>query len=220
MSLLFPQFFRENTLWAWEFYFLEFYCPPQIVSDFFPMADNPVLASTLLLTLLLLVGLFFFVKASVKDRTQQSQYGFNQSADTVLVELGQYFQGRAYRVTAVDDNATQVTLTGQVRPSLLLASLLTGLVGVGLMCLGLVLAILLPQIGLGWVGLVGLAPLATWFYWQKAARQETIVMQVLPNPDSGADSSQPCRLQVTAHRDELRALETTWQVRPLGGSGH
>jgi Flp pilus assembly protein TadB len=180
------------------------------------MVDTPVLTSTLLLTLLLFVGLFFFVKASVKDRTQQSRYGFSQSADTVLVELGQYFQTRAYRVMAVNDNATQVTLAGQVRPSLFLASLLTGLVVVGLMCLSLVLATLLPQIGLGFLGIVVFAPLATWFYWQRAARQETIALQVLPD----TAPNHTCLLQVTAHRDELRALESTWQIQPIGGASH
>jgi hypothetical protein len=181
------------------------------------MTDNPILLSTLLLTLLLLVGLFFFVKASVKDRTQQSQYRFTQSADTILVELGQYFQERAYRVMAVNDQATQVTLAGQVRPSLFLASLLTALVVVGLMCLGLVFSIALPQGGLGWLGLVALSPLATLFYWRKASRQENILINVVPEQNPSL-TREACLLSVTAHRDELRALETRWQIKSVNGA--
>jgi hypothetical protein len=182
------------------------------------MGDNPVLPSTLILTLLSLVGLFFFVKASVKDRTRQSRYQFTQSADTVLVNLGQHFQQRAYRVTAINDQATQITLTGEARPSLFLASLLTGMVVVGLMCLGLVLSILLPQVGFRCLGVVVFAPLAPWFYWQKAAKSESIAIQVLP--PSQPEPSPNCLLAITAHRDELRALEAAWQLKPLGGGGH
>ncbi|MEQ8754914.1 MAG: cofactor assembly of complex C subunit B, partial [Coleofasciculus sp. G1-WW12-02] len=35
--------------------------------------STPILSSTFLLTLLLAVGLFFFIRASVKDRTQKVQ---------------------------------------------------------------------------------------------------------------------------------------------------
>jgi hypothetical protein len=182
------------------------------------MGDNPVLPSTFILTLLSLVGLFFFVKASVKDRTRQSQYQFPQPADTVLVNLGQYFQQRAYQVAAVNDQATQVTLTGEARPSVFLASLLTGLVIVGLMCLGLVLAMLLPELGFRCLGVVVFAPLATWFYWQKAAKSESIAIQVLP--PSQSEPNPNCLLAITAHRDELRALEAAWQLKPIGGVGH
>jgi hypothetical protein len=172
--------------------------------------ESPVVSSTLFLTLLLFIGLFFFVKASVKDRFQSAIYPFDQAEETVLVKLGEYFQQRAYRVAAVAPDAAQITLEGTVRPSLFLASLLSLMVAIGLVCLGLVLSIVLPQFGWSGLGLVILTPLATWFYWQKAQRVETIRLQVMEDPKSATTES--CRISVAGHRDELIALEAAWQL--------
>lgn len=169
-----------------------------------------VFPSTLLLTLLMMVGLFFFVKASVKDRIQQVKLIAYSSEESLLHQLEQYFSNRAYRVAALE--AEQVTFAGLVRPSIFLAIFLTLLVASGLLCLGLVLSLLMPQIGTGFLGLVLLSPLAGWFYWRGAGRQEQVQLKV--EPLSVANNGIPAQiLTVTAHRDELAELQRTLKLQ-------
>ncbi len=66
--------------------------------------NTAVLPSTFVLTLLLAVGLFFFIKASVKDRTEQVKLSSDSAQESLLTQLQQYFSDRAYRVAAVDAN--------------------------------------------------------------------------------------------------------------------
>lgn len=173
--------------------------------------NPPVLSSTLLLTLLLLVGLFFFVKASVKERLQQAQFIADQSQESLSQALRQYFKQRAYQIIAVDPDPEQVTLEGLVRPSIFLAGFLTLLAALGLLCLGLVLSVLLPQVDRGFWGLILLAPLAGAFYWQGAKRLEQVKFKVEPLP--GSPQAQETRLTVTAHRDEIIALQRSFKLR-------
>lgn len=182
--------------------------------------DTPVLTSTLLLTLLLLVGLFFFVKASVKERLQQAQFVADQPQDTLNRQLQDYFTGRAYRVSTPVPDPKQITFEGLVRPSVFLAGFLTFLAAVGLLCLGLVLAILLPQIGKGFLSLTLLAPAAGLFYWRGAERVEQVKLQVEPWPAApnqasvqGAVQGERSRLTVTAHRDEIIELQRSLKLR-------
>ncbi len=170
-----------------------------------------VIPSTLLLTVLLMVGLFFFVKASVKDRTQQVSLIAESSEDALLSQLDQYFTQRAYRVVALDLEG--VTFAGLVRPSVFLAIFLTLLVAAGMLCLGLVLSLLVPKISTGFLGLVLLAPLAGFFYWQRAGRQEQVLVKVEPLPGKGQSEDQS-QLTVTAHRDELAALQHSLKLKP------
>ena len=46
--------------------------------------DAAVLQSTFLLTLLLSVGLFFFIRASTKDRTEVMRLGSEQDENTLM----------------------------------------------------------------------------------------------------------------------------------------
>ena len=64
--------------------------------------DTAVLPSTFVLTLLLAVGLFFFIKASVKDRIEQVKLASESAQESLLTQLQEYFASRAYRVAAVD----------------------------------------------------------------------------------------------------------------------
>lgn len=174
------------------------------------MPRSFVLPSTVLLTLLLMVGLFFFIRASVKDRTQTTQWLAAQPEDAVLNQLETYLTRRAYRLIHLDRDQDQATFEGMVRPSGFLAIFLVTLVALGLLCLGLVFAILFPQIGLGFMVLLLLSPLAGWFYWQRAQRPEQVVLKVEPIPasDQRAAPQNQTLLTVTAHRDELMAMET------------
>jgi hypothetical protein len=162
------------------------------------MLTDQVLSSTLLLTILLLVGLISFVKSSVKDRTTEMIFTNNSlDDDRLLAEVRTYFKQRAYEVTQIDPTKESVTLTGQVKPSVFLAILIVVLVAIGLTCLGLVLSILVPALSDNWWLMVLASPLAGMFYWRGADRMESVSLELRPSS----------RLWVRGHKDELTELQ-------------
>lgn len=164
--------------------------------------DAPVISSTFILTLLTTIGLGFFIRASVKDRTKQIQLVAADSETILLSKLQEYFEGRAYRLVAVDSANQQVTFRGFVQPSWFLAVFLSLLAAFGLFCLVLVLFLLYPaSSNLLWL-LMGLAPAAGMFYWRKAGRWEQVLLAIKPNSNNSSNL-----VTVTAHRDELNQLQ-------------
>lgn len=174
--------------------------------------QTPVLSSTAFLTLLLAVGLFFFIRASTKDRIQVARLLAERQEETVLEQLQQYFTQRSYQVVAVDAAQNQVTFSGFVRPSLFLAVFLTMLAAVGILCLALVLALLFPNASTILPALMLIAPVAGLFYWRKAGRQEQVLLQVEPFQDQQG-GTQHSLLTVTAHRDELAELQRSLSLK-------
>ena len=176
--------------------------------------DNPILPSTAFLTVLLAIGLLFFIRASTKDRIEVSQLLADQPQETLLEALQSYFSDRAYVITAVDAETEQVTYEGFVSPSIFLAVFLTLLAAVGFLCLALVLAMLVPATA-GWaIGLVALAPLAGVFYWKKSARPETVYLKVETVALDDPSCPDPRSLvTVTGHRDELAELQRSLKLK-------
>lgn len=174
--------------------------------------DIPVLSSTFLLTMLLGVGLFFFIRASVKDRTKSVRYGSDLSEESLTTELQRYFAERSYQLQNAEAMSEQLVFEGIVRPSVFLAVFLTLLAAIGLLCLALVLAIAFPELSGASYGIVLLSPLAGLFYWQKARRPETVLLKLESGNDESPQSSFQSLITVTAHRDELIELE---RVLPL-----
>ncbi|MGF1495438.1 MAG: cofactor assembly of complex C subunit B [Elainellaceae cyanobacterium] len=174
--------------------------------------DTPVLSSTFFLTLLMLIGLFFFIRASTKDRIEVARLVAQQPQEPVLEKLESYFTQRAYRLAAVNADENLVTFEGFVRPSVFLAVFLSSLAAVGLLCLSLVLSLLFPSIGQLFLGLVGLAPAAGWFYWQRSGRVEQVSLQV--SALDGQPQTQTA-VVVTGHRDELAELRQALGFQPL-----
>jgi Cofactor assembly of complex C subunit B len=172
--------------------------------------DTAILPSTLLLTLLLMVGLFFFIRASTKDRTQIAQLVSDQDEATLMPRLKEYFVARSYRVAAVDPQQNQVTFEGLVRPSWFLAVFLTLLAAAGFLCLSLVLTLLFPNFGKVFLGMLLLSPLSGVFYWKKAARLELVSLKVQATE---SEQKSPSRITVTAHRDELIELQRALQLK-------
>jgi Cofactor assembly of complex C subunit B len=169
---------------------------------------TPVLTSTLILTLLLAVGLFFFIRASTKDRIEQMVLETSDVEEVLLPRLQSYFTDRAYRVAAVDRDTDIITFEGLVRPSVFLASLLTGLAAIGALCLALVLSMLFPAVGRLFLGLLLIAPLAGWFYWQGSSRTEQIRLKV----ESQDGQPVPTTIRISGHRDELAVFQETLQL--------
>lgn len=167
----------------------------------FTSMTTPVLPSTFLLTLLLVVGLVFFIRASVKDRTETEKF-ISELPDSSLAEqIQQYFSQRAYRLVDVDAETNQIAFEGMVRPSVFLAIFLTLLSAVGFLCLALVLAIAAPVSAPWGFGLVILAPAAGLFYWRGAKRPEKVLLRI--DSEAAENGCGQSVITVMAHRDEL-----------------
>ncbi len=171
--------------------------------------------STLILTLLLLIGLFFFIRGSIKERTETVTLACQDNADNILSYLRDYFFRRAYRVKSIHPEENKVVLEGFVAASGFLAVFLSLLAGCGLFSLGLVLAMLFQSQSLYWgLGFSLLAPLAGWYYWHRARRVEQVVFRLDSNPET--DKTQTV-ITIQAHRDELIELQKNfpfaYQVR-------
>ncbi|MBD2513412.1 cofactor assembly of complex C subunit B [Nostoc sp. FACHB-973] len=173
--------------------------------------DTPILPSTLLLTLLLSVGLFFFIRASTKDRTEIAHLVSEQSEAAFMSQLKEYFQSRSYRVAAVDREQNQVTFEGNVRPSWFLAIFLTLLAATGIVCLSLVVYLIFPSLSSLFLAMVLLSPLTGVFYWKKSGRLEKVSLKLETTQSEQTSSS---KVTVVAHRDELTQLRKTLQLKP------
>ncbi|MDJ0799905.1 MAG: cofactor assembly of complex C subunit B [Calothrix sp. MO_167.B12] len=170
-----------------------------------------VLPSTLLLTLLLAIGLFFFIRASTKERLQSRDFVGEQDETTLMNQLQEYFQVRSYRVAAVDQEENQVTFEGFVQPSWFLAIFLSILTAIGLLCLSLVLSLLFPSLLQLFLGIIVLSPVSGIFYWKKAGKLEKVLLKLSPN----TNQSESSKITVIAHRDELIALQRALQLKQI-----
>lgn len=159
--------------------------------------------STLLLTILLMIGLFFFIRGSIKDRTEIVTLTCQDNEDNILSYLRNYFLQRSYQVKAIDTEKNKVTLEGFVSPSMFLAVFLSLLAGCGLFCFALVLSMLFATESTYFMGMTIFAPLAGWFYWRGAARVETVAFRLDSKPENSTDTI----ITIQAHRDELIELQ-------------
>jgi len=161
------------------------------------------LGSTLVLTLLLAIGLVFFLRAASKDRTTVVDVHSPQPAVAVLEGLLAWLQARGWQPTAKDPQRQVLRFAGDVRASLPLSLLLSLLGSLGAGSLALVLHQLLPAAGPWVFALPLLGPLAGWLYWRRASRREILELRLMEEPASGGST-----LRLRAHRDELIAMET------------
>ncbi|MGK7924600.1 MAG: cofactor assembly of complex C subunit B [Spirulina sp.] len=161
--------------------------------------NTSVLSSTFLLTLLLMVGLFFFIRASIKERIEEIQIITEETQESVFEKLQTYFDRRAYQV--IESDSDRLTFEGFVRPSWFLAIFLSILAAIGLLCLALVLTYLIPALGNISIALVIVAPLAGYFYWKGAGRVEKVSIKI------ETEETHKNRVLVQGHRDELIQLK-------------
>ena len=173
--------------------------------------DTAILPSTFLLTLLLSVGLFFFIRASTKDRIEIAYLVSEQDEAVLMSQLKEYFRSRSYRVVRVDREQNQVTFEGNVRPSWFLAIFLTLLAATGIVCLSLVASLLFPSLSTLVLAMVLLSPLSGLFYWKKSGRLEKVSLKVKTTQSEQTSSS---KVTVVAHRDELSELQRILQLKP------
>ena len=169
--------------------------------------DALAITSAFILTFLSIIGLVFFIRASVKDRTKQIQLIAPESETILLNKLQAYFESRAYQIVAVEPSKQQLAFRGFVQPSWFLAIFLSFLGGLGLFCVVLVLFLFYPTASNLWWLLILLAPLAGLFYWRKAGRWEQVLLAIKSTPDNTN------LVTVTAHRDELNQLQKSLSLQ-------
>ena len=173
------------------------------------IVNTPVIITAFLMSFLTFIGLFFFIRASVKDRTKQIKLIAPESETILLSKLQEYFEQRAYQIVNVDAKNQTVTFQGFVQPSWFLAVLLTGLAVSGLFCMALILSFLYPAwSNFSWFLLV-FAPIAGIFYWRNAGRWEKILLAVKSERDKKN------LVVVTAHRDELTQLQENLNLQTV-----
>lgn len=158
----------------------------------------PVLSSTLLLSLLLGVGLVFFLRAASKDRTTDVVVSSYRSSLVVLDGLGAWLQQRGWQLIASNPDRRAMVYEGHVAASRPLAVFLALLGSCGGAALGLVVRELLP--GHTWwpLSLSLLGPAAAPLYLRRAQRRERLELRLLSD-----DDMVPVRLALRGHRDEL-----------------
>ena len=162
------------------------------------------LNSTLLLTILLGIGLFFFLRASSKDRTTVVEITSSKKPLEVLHVIYEWLNLRGWKQSGGDFDQRILIFKGQVVSSKLLAIFLSLLGGLGSCALGLVIIQIYPTLG-WWPILLGLfgGPLSGMVYFKRSAREENFELRLINKNDNEEMTS----MRLRAHRDELISLE-------------
>ncbi len=161
-----------------------------------------VLSSTLLLTVLLAIGLFFFLRAASKDRTTVVDIFSPRPPIEVLDGITLWLEERGWMRDGGDLDKRLLSFRGSVSSSRALAVLLSFYATIGAACIGLVFVQLYPMMGWWPLLLACLGPIAGFFYQKKANRTEIVELRLVSPAESNKSA-----LRVRAHRDELIAME-------------
>ncbi len=158
--------------------------------------------STFILTILLAIGLGFFLRAASKDRTTVVDISSPLPPLDVLNGISSWLEKRGWRRDGGDADEKILRFNGSVAYSQGLAVFLSMLCGLGGGCLGLVMIQLSPSLGWTPMLLCLLGPFAGLFYRQRAFRIESLELKLL-----SSDETEGSILRLRAHRDELIAME-------------
>ncbi len=171
--------------------------------------SNLTLISTFFLTLLLTVGLFFFIRASVKDRTEKERFISQSSKISLIEQIKSYFENRSYQI--ISNKEDEIIFEGTVRPSWFLAIFLSILSSIGLLCFGLILSFLYQPLTPGFLSLVILSPITGLLYWKKACKLEKIFIHFESHAEKILEKSNCFTL--TGHRDEIAKFKKTFPLQ-------
>ena len=161
-------------------------------------------SSTLFLTILLAIGLGFFLRAASKDRTTVVDVTSPLPPLEVLKGISFWLEERGWEKNGGNVEEKLLLFNGNVASSTFLVIFLSCLGGLGSACLGLVLIQLYPF--LNWwpllLAVIG-APLSGYIYRIRSQRQESLEVKLL-----SSDLSDSSILRIKAHRDELIAIQS------------
>ncbi len=163
---------------------------------------QPSYYSTFTLTILLAIGLGFFIRAASKDRTTVVNIASPLPPLRVLKGLSDWLEERGWRREGGDVDRRILIFNGTVSSSPILAVFLSVLCSLGGACLGLVIFQLYPDLNWWPLILSGFGPCAGLFYRSRSARTESLEMRLI----SSFNDSETL-LRVRAHRDELIAID-------------
>jgi hypothetical protein len=142
---------------------------------------------TLALYLLTLPGLYSLVTRSVKTKLVQKVYDLPGPANPTAkptrqtaAEIMAYFKAMNYEVAAAEET---ITFKGVMGKSKSQAAFLTFVTFFALGSIGLVLSILLPDIGGKAYALTLLSPYAGIYYWNNAQRDEQVTIKMETSDD-------------------------------------
>ncbi len=158
--------------------------------------------STFILTILLAIGLGFFLRAASKDRTTDVDISSPLPPLDVLNGIIIWLEDRGWRKQGGDAERQVLRFDGSVSYSPVLAVFLSILCALGGGCLGLVLCQIYSTLSWWPLILVCLGPIAGLFYRARATRIESFEMRLV-----SSEEDQLTLLRIRAHRDELIALE-------------
>ena len=158
--------------------------------------------STFILTILLAIGLGFFLRAASKDRTTVVDISSPLPPLKVLNGISNWLEARGWRREGGDVDKQLLKFHGRVSSSLSLAIFLSILCGLGGGCLGLVICQLYPLLSWWPLILISIGPLAGIFYKGRASRLESLELKLL-----SSESQSTSLIRIKAHRDELIAME-------------
>ena len=160
-------------------------------------------SSTLFLTILLTIGLVFFLRAASKDRTTVVDVQSTLPPIDVLNGISAWLEERGWKKNGGNVEEKLLIFNGSVASSTFLAIFLSCLGGLGAASLGLVLIQLYPS--LTWwpllLAIIG-APLAGMIYRKRSNREESLELKLLSSEISNVSI-----LRIRAHRDELIAIQ-------------
>ena len=160
-------------------------------------------SSTLFLTILLAIGLVFFLRAASKDRTTIVDVQSPLPPLEVLNGVSFWLEKRGWEKNGGNAEEQLLIFNGNVASSTFLVIFLSCLGGLGSACLGLVLIQLYPTLSWWPLLLASLgAPLAGIIYRIKSKREESLELKLL-----SSESSNISILRIKAHRDELIAIQ-------------
>ncbi len=158
--------------------------------------------STFILTILLAIGLGFFLRAASKDRTTVVDISSPLPPLEVLNGISNWLEERGWIREGGDIDRQTLKFHGRVSSSLVLAIFLSILCGLGGGSLGLVLCQLYPSLSWWPLLLISIGPFAGIFYSLRASRLESLELKLL-----SSDSNSKSLIRIKAHRDELIAME-------------
>jgi len=178
-------------------------------------STNLSLYFTLFLYVLTLPGLFSLVTRSVKVKEVQKNYDIpgpsNPTAKPLkqtAAEIMAYFKALNYEVAVAEE---VITFKGVMGRSTSQAYFLTFCTFMGLGSLGLVLSILLPDIGGKAYLLTLLSPYAGIFYWRNAQREDTVKVKM-----ETSDNGQITTVTAQGGKDDLERFAKQLQLTERG----
>lgn len=170
---------------------------------------------TLALYVLTLPGLFSLVTRSVKVKAVQKTYDLPGPANPTAKPLRQtagevmaYFKAMNYEATTAEE---VITFKGMMGRSNSQAAFLTFCTFMGLGSLGLVLSILLPDLGAKAYLLCLLSPYAGIYYWNNAQREETVKVKM-----ETSDDEQITTIVVEGGKEDLERFSKTLNLPERG----